>query len=285
MKKKVLCLALALLLVLSVAACSTKGEKEPTVPPESSTPTELSTQATEPPETTEPETTEPETEPTLPPEGELPCEQPWCDEVEFICSHDREYKYVEEQVSIVKGQSVGGQWFLYTGESNVVDIPGLDFTLTIPEEWMDRVEVILHRSGWADDGAESVNGVRLLNKELGRSYALAKGDPTDLDEDGTANIYFRQLDPILSVRIYGEEELASDADAQRKLDGGYLLDGGSRNGRHYVLTSTQLGEPEDDPPSLARLELVAAIGQEAYDELVGDLFCTPEQAFEIFQLR
>lgn len=277
MKKKIVCIALSLLLVLSVAACSTKGEKEPTVPPESSTPTELSTQATEPPETTEPETTEPEPEPTLPPEGELPCEQPWCDEVEFICSGDREYKYVTS--------GIGEQWFLYTGESNVVDIPGLDFTLTIPEEWMDRVEVILYRDGWVDDGAESVCSVRLLNKELGRSYARSKGDPTDLDEDGTANIHFRQLDPILSVRICDEEELASDADAQRKLNGGYLLDGGSRNGRHYVLTSTQLGEPGDNPAGLAQLELVAVIGQEAYDELVGDLFCTPEQAYEIFKLR
>lgn len=47
MKKKILCFALALLLMLSVA-CSSNGETQPTVPPESSTPTEPSTQATEP---------------------------------------------------------------------------------------------------------------------------------------------------------------------------------------------------------------------------------------------
>lgn len=54
MKKKVLCLTLALLLMLSVVACGNGGDKESTAPPESSAPAEPPTQATEPPETTAP---------------------------------------------------------------------------------------------------------------------------------------------------------------------------------------------------------------------------------------
>lgn len=154
---------------------------------------------------------------------------------------------------------------------------------------MGRVEVLLYRNGWADDGGKSVSSVWLLNKELGKGYAFSKKEglagADELDEDGAVQMRFRTLDPILSVKVCDEEELASDADAQRKLAGGYLLDGGSKNGKHYVLTSTQLGEPGDYPTGLAQIELVAVIGQEAYDELVGDLFCTPEQAFEIFKLR
>ncbi len=281
MKKKVLCLTLALLLMLSVVACSNGGDKESTAPPESSAPTEPPTQATEPPETTAP--TEPE--PTLPPEGKLPCEQPWCEELEFIRSIEREYEFVEAQ-----SKDAGGQRFLYTGESNVVDIPGLDFTLTLPEEWMDRIEVIVCRVGWVDDGAGSVARVCVLNKELGKQYAnhwLGEDGQAEYEKPENSDILFtaRMADPILSVAVYDEEALASNADAQRKLAGGYLLDGGSKNGKHYILISTQLGEPQDDQPMLTRFELICDIGQEAYDEVVGDLFCTPEQAFEIFKLR
>lgn len=262
MKKKIVCIALSLLLVLSVSACSSNGEKEPTVPPESSAPTEPSTQATEPPETTESE--------TKPTEDEQLWAKPWRDDVELI--------YIKEEGSPEQYETdmdLGGQFFRYTGDSNVIDMPEFGFTITLPEEWMERVDVIFTRSGRHNDGADSVHSVTIINKALAGVYATMIPSPIY-----KPNVLYGFHDNILSVTWYAEPQEY----CQMEIENGYALGSLTGDGKYYYLYTVATEWPEGDH-KLMRYFLQETIGQEAYDALVGDLVCSEEEAYEIFKLR
>lgn len=233
-----------LILLLLMSGCDSAGTQETTLPPETTVPAET----TLPPET------------TMPPETTLPAEtEPTASVLNGIPFHEA-YEadgFVHYCGETVYGEYGGGSYYLifyqYAGDSPVIELKSMGITLTLPEGWLDQVMVI---RSWNHPYSESVY---IINKGLWEAYRSGDHEP------GT---YDGLQDFILALRC-----TPSSRFSEQERESLYVL----YEHDELVYTAT-LGAPEGSSGAIIRNDLIKEIGQDAYDELVGDLVLDFETA-------
>lgn len=260
--KRILSIILLLGLLLTLFGCA-ESNPDHTEPPQSVE----TTQATVPPETTAPpeestastETTEPTTS------GDLYANIYGVKLSQEVLNATN-FEYIAfPQIPYYR--------YYYAGNDHVVHIPG-DVTLTLPEDWAGKVTI-----RWSQDSDSSPWSAYVDNTDVLRAWAA-----------------YRE----------GVEDFAPDDSIWKKYCGCiYILEiiGIPKTFTHYVVDSLgYLGEDEDYSyyfliPDFQeqfggqaeviryRNELIDAIGEEAYWELVGDLIVTEDMARQMITIN
>ena len=226
-----------LILLLLMSGCDSAGTQETTLPPETTVPVEttLPPETTMPPETTAP----PETEPIASVLNGIPFHEAY--------EADGFVHYCGETVY---GEYGGGSYYLifyqYAGDSPVIELKSMGITLTLPEGWLDQVLVI---RPWNHPHSESVY---IINKGLWEAYRSGDHEP------GT---YDGLQDFILALSC-----TPSSRFSESMRESLYVL-----YEHDELVYSATLGAPEGSSGAIMRNDLIKEIGQDAYDELVGDL--------------
>ena len=147
--------------------------------------------------------------------------------------------------------------WIYNGESNVISLPHCGLRVTIPEAWMGRVSIYLEQHPNSDEARLYIANTKLMETFV--STKVEKDNPW--------------LDYILNIWWCEEEVSTLYAD-------GCELSGFTDPYYIYFSTANMVyGNGRDG--LFWQNSLIHKIGQEAYDELVGDLVCTQEMAREM----
>ena len=235
-----------LILLLLMSGCDSAGTAETTAPPETTSPAEttLPPETTMPPETTAPPATE--TEPTVSVLDGIPFHEAY--EADGFVHYCGETLY---------GEYGGGSYYLiyyqYAGDSPVIELKSMGITLTLPEEWLDRVLVF---RTWNHPHSESVY---IINKGLWEAYRSGDHEP------GT---YDGLQDFILALSC-----TPSSRFSESMRESLYVL-----YEHDELVYSAMLGAQEGSSGAIMRNDLIKEIGQDAYDDLVGDLVLDFETA-------
>ena len=239
MKKLCIILAAAAVILL-LAGCHGPAPVE-TMPQET-------TAATEPtviPETG-PQETAVSTEPTAIPETEP------ADPI-FPLFEDENWSLVNEDYEL----------YQYTGDMDKIQLVG--YSLSIPEEWQDKVTVLRSEPASWDDR------VYITGNGLNAAYAK-------MAEDGIySNVGFSDYLIIIGKALKSEAGMDSAFINQwgYKVEEGKAVKVGEDAEYAYFVG---VHDTMDGHGLFTREELVNEIGQEAYDELLQGLHCTLEEA-------
>lgn len=238
-----------LILLLLMSGCDSAGTAETTLSPETTLPAEttLPPETTVPPETTAPPATE--TEPTVSVLDGIPFHEAY--EADGFVHFYGEPLYTENG-----GGLYYQLYYQYAGDSPVIELRSMGITLTLPEEWLDQVMVIRY---WNHPYNE---GLYIVNKNLWNAYqeeSPAAGPNNGL-QDFILSIY------CLPTSRYSGPEQFSGSSMEYLHEVDQLV---------YFLI---MGMPEDSHFTSVRNDLIQKIGQDAYDELVGDLVLDFETA-------
>lgn len=153
--------------------------------------------------------------------------------------------------------------YKYVGDTETVDIPGLDFTLSLPENWADGVDIYLESTMDGPNYNTMIVSNRSLSEEYGKHFLSSEDNAISKTLDGVLRIHWVPL---------GTWDYAED------IENGYCIDCGTIDGYQYVMWATQQENPEDSGDAIMRNMLIEEIGQEKYDALVGSYQCTPNEA-------
>ena len=189
-------------------------------------------------------------------------------------------------------------WY-YTGNDHVVELPGLDATLTMPESWAGRVEILQ---------AVNENGSSV-------AYVSCRALMDAVLEMNSGDPYLEEIDHPLQftnvwcIFILRYVSIPKDYDFQsrsypdfffydyenenpdpRNPDYAFYL---GENETHYFYAETiDTQHPECSSAQIARGWMIngtilsgSGMGDNAYAELIGDLVATPEQAREMISIR
>lgn len=193
-------------------------------------------------------------------------------------------------------------WY-YTGNDHVVELPGLDATLTMPESWAGRVEILQ---------AVNENGSSV-------AYISCRALMDAVLEMNSGDPYLEEIDHPLQytnvwcIFILRYVSIPKDYDVKngflsaespdfffydyenenpdpRNPDYAFYL---GENETHYFYAETiDTQHPEYSTARIAREWMIngtilsgSGMGDNAYEELIGDLVATPEQAREMISIR
>ena len=258
--KKLFALTLAILMLVPVFGCVTSNPNNdtPTTQPTESTAPQMDateptvpTEATEPPETTD-VTTDGNLNPgpygvALSPETLAACEfEQWLGDV------GEYYRYG------------------YVGQSNTVTLPGGGLTITFPEGWMDDLAIVWHRDSedyyWTTD----ISGEALIRAWIAHQENIA---PEDVDHGALAN----HVGVNYVIRILG---IPNDVTNVAYDPRGYL---GKDENYTYVFVIPEFWEDWWDMWNY-REDMIEALGEDTYYDLLGDLVITEEMAKEMIAI-
>lgn len=135
-----------------------------------------------------------------------------------------------------------GIWniYRYEGESDTIDFSRYGFTLTLPEGWKDRVEVII------SDSYYSV-GIYVLNRDVSQAFI----------DNQIRNPYFELAQSDFIFAIEGSGSAVGDC---------WVLGRG-----FFAVTREQQLSDESRGLRFGKAQLIEVIGEEKYNELIGDL--------------
>ena len=149
----------------------------------------------------------------------------------WVAIHDTPEEFVAEKPAETLEEYPDFEWlgvnelYRYTGESGVIDFPELGFTLTIPENWLGKVEVIINVGAWVEFDLYVLSkdvSAAFVEHNIRNPYVFA------YETDFILNIYYGvgldQHDWILQGRdectLSAEtREMAMDHDGYSKLEG------------------------------------------------------------------
>lgn len=229
--KKVFLVVLSIIMLISAVGCADDGEATPAT---GQTETTLVTQPTE--------TTEESTEP----EETLPVYDPVAG-TEFTVADT----FLLTPV------------YTYSGTDDTIELPGGEITLTLPEGWLERVNVTLHNVGGEDSWYLCVTNKAIMqaHNDLndGEGYALnffdyifgiyAEKKPYEYDP-----VYDEYVDPVI---CYENEDYV------------------------YVIATADTHNPYHSNALRHQASLKSQIGEEGYQELVEDLVVTMDQVLQM----
>ena len=250
-RKKLFPILIVVILLLFTGCVGNNGQHETTLPLETTIPVETMP----PPETTEPEDTTQPT-PSIPTLEDHPYHDAFLrDGFIHIQGTPMLDRYGEADFDLV--------YYLYTGDSPVVELAALDMTLNIPEDWLDRVYII-----------QNVNIINeshyayayIVNREILDGYR----DYADAEE-----MLFGLPDYMLHLYTYEIDESDGDLLDRYRSDEWYL---GETEDRVCFVSFSNGGE------NLPQI-LIDVIGQDAYDDMVGDLIITREDLDDLVTIH
>ena len=256
MRRRTFLLIGALVFALLLAGCG-PAPAETTAPP---------VETTTPPETTlPPETTAP---PTVEPEVTIPSVEEYSRYEEL---HQLQFEYYQGEAVVNEDNSISWNlWFKYEGTSPAIRIPRSNMTLTLPEGWLDRVSVI-ERSG----KIYVVN-----NRIISSNWDMQLEKNPDVPPE---NLKKEHYDYMLLIRVirksFFEEEKENHPylDPYEPYEGIYI--GEDENSVYWAILPGD--EMYDNNRYFAREFLIEFIGEDAYNELVGDLVLTYDMVREM----
>lgn len=273
--KKLFALTLAILMLVPVFGCaaSNPNNDTPTTQPTESTalqtdatePT-VPTEATEPPETTAPTPT------TLPPvsasSGDL-----YIDE-ETAARLPSEEELAECQFEAWYGAPwLGGTYkFGYVGESGTITLPGVGLTIEIPEEWVDDLTIV-----WTNV-SENYWRLDICCTELVRAYIARRDHIAPEDVDRVSLIKEAPMHFELQINAFYGETPETDGLAES----GCLV--GNDETFTYTFNVRETIEKRNDGRWPAREDMIEALGEDTYYDLLGDLVITEEMAKEMITI-
>ncbi len=190
---------------------------------------------------------------------ELPTQA--AEETMFLTIDDEEFEIYTEDKS--------ERLYHYIGQNQTVIIKDVGLKIKLPEEWIGEVEVIRN----AEPGYMElfIGNIRLM-----QSYAAdLEPAPVEIQRG------FGWYDWILLVQAVRKDDTAT----VESLDNSeYRIYLGSNDEYKFYFATSEMHDRYGDTSLIARDMLIQKIGQENYDNLVGDLTCTVEQAKEIIEI-
>lgn len=222
-----------------------------------------------PAETTLPVETTAPAETTLPPETMPPSETTVLSEQTDLLYRCHE-AMAEDGFAIMDECSVSGytHYYCYTGESDTIEIALLDMTLTLPEGWREQV-LVIQEGVPQNDGTFMDNSVQLYVSNRAITDALREETASDF---GWRDFVF-QITPISKNGIFSEDPRTMDS---------YV----GENEDYYFFVRTPATEDVNCSEQVSwRSDLIGRIGEDAYNELVGDLIVTPEMVREMVTIQ
>ena len=252
-----------IMILLTLFLCGCDG---PVIPP-----------STEPPVAQIPETTVlPATEPRL-----VFVDVPSLEPMEIANPYD-EILESTGFVHVLGSNDLGKQYdsldsmmYCYIGESSVIELPLLNMTLTLPEGWLERVYV------FQNVAITGEGRVWLLSRNVMEAYADSEGFRLSFEPGDIAANKLMWTDYIVSIgqrkkSIAPESWVgASEWETYLGENGAYL----------YFYGNVDTEDPDCSSIRLSRADLVAEIGQDGYDELVGDLVVDKQMVMDMITIH
>lgn len=165
--------------------------------------------------------------------------------------------------------------FLYTGESNEIELATMDMTLNLPTDWMNRV-VIYQVS--ADAAAEGSNNgyCYIINRDIiAANWGRESVSVDDLLGGGMV------IDYICCLSAVSKDEYV-DGDPREPEYAIYL---GESDTHYYYMKTPDTQNPDGSELLHTRYALIDQIGEDAYWELVGDLVLTEDNIREMIVIH
>ena len=155
--------------------------------------------------------------------------------------------------------------YRYIGSDRTVSLADYGLEVHIPEEWAGQVEVIRNaQPGYLE--------LFIANSQLMQAYA-------DMDHLEIQQGY-GWYDWILLVQAIRKEDTVKLADF---INSEYRIYLGENDTYQFYFATSDMHSPGDTSIT-ARDILIRKQGQEYYDNLIGDLVCTVDQAKEILKV-
>lgn len=251
MKRSWKCCALLLTVVVlaSLPACKPQSEAQPSTEMTASMPTQSPTEESRIPATQEPE--------SLP---EAPSDV--IKETEPYIIDDEDFEVFSELDST----------YWYVGSEQTITLEDFGLEITLPDGWADRVEIIRNAD---PDYLELFIG----NSELMRAYENM--DSEEQNDEVNIQGSYGYFDWILLVNGIQKDNYDEVEYFEKNEYCIYL--GENEKFRFYFATS-EMHDMDCDTFMIIRDQMIRDRGQEYYDNLVGDLTCTVEQAKEILKI-
>ena len=238
-------LALAIAMLASPCACNSRDEPQSSNELLTSAPTQVSAE----------EPTVFATEETEPPTEAL---ADMTEETESYAVNDEDFEiYKEDEFE---------RLYHYIGHSQTVTIRDVGLEIELPEEWAGRVEVV--RNARPEYMELFIGNIRLME-----AYADMGPGQEEIERG------YGWYDWVLLVQAVRKDNTATIEALDQSENRIYL--GENDEYRFYFATADMHGE---DSFLTARTIMIHNQGQEYYDDLVGDLVCTVEQAKEMLKV-
>lgn len=162
--------------------------------------------------------------------------------------------------------------YWYVGSDQTITLKDFGLEITLPDGWVDRVEIIRNVS---PDYLDLFIG----NSELMKAYeAMDSAEPKEhVDIKGTYG-YFDWILCVNGIRKDNYDEV-------ERLDlSQYCVYLGENETYRFYFAPTDMRDMNCNTFMITREMMIRKQGQEYYDNLVGDLTCTAEQAKEILKV-
>ena len=188
-------------------------------------------------------------------ETKLPTEVPMDSTVPYIIDDENFEVYNEAD-----------QIYHYVGQNETIMVNDVGLEIHLPDEWVSRVEVIRNASPERTE-------IYIANVQLMQAYAEMNHD--EIQES------YGWLDWVLRILAIRKDDIATIEEFSRSEYQIYL--GESEKYRIYF-SCTDMHHMDCETFLTCRTNMIHNQGQEYYDNLVGDLTCSVEQAREILKV-
>ena len=192
---------------------------------------------------------------SIPEETKLPTEVP-VDSTEPYIIHDENFEVYNE----------GDQLYHYIGQDQTVTVKDIGLEIHLPEEWVGQVEVIRN-------ACPERTEIYIANVQLMQAYAEMNHD--EIQES------YGWLDWILRILAIRKDDTATIEEFDQSE---YKICLGESEKYRIYFSCTDMHYMDCETFLPCRTNMIHNQGQEYYDNLVGDLTCTVEQAKEILKV-
>lgn len=192
---------------------------------------------------------------SIPEETKLPTEVP-ADRTESYIIADESFEVYNE----------GNQLYHYIGQNQTVTVKDIGLEIHLPEEWIGQVEIIRNAQ------AKRVE-LYIGNTQLMQAYAEMSNE--EIQEA------YGWWDWVLRVLAIRKDDTATIEGLDQSK---YSLYFGENEEYRFYFSTGEMHDMNCDTFMITREMMIRAQGQEYYDNLVGDLVCTEEQAKEILKV-
>lgn len=162
--------------------------------------------------------------------------------------------------------------YWYVGSDQTITLKDFGLEITLPDGWVDRVEIIRNVS-------QDYLDLFIGNSELMKAYeAMDSAEPKEhVDIKGTYG-YFDWILCVNGIRKDNYDEVERLDHSQ------YCVYLGENETYRFYFAPTDMRDMNCNTFMVTREMMIRKQGQEYYDNLVGDLTCTVEQAKEILKV-
>lgn len=183
--------------------------------------------------------------------------------VEVPVDETEPYILVDENFEVY---NEADQIYHYVGQNEAIMVNDVGLEIHLPDEWVSRVEVIRNASPERTE-------IYIANVQLMQAYAEMNHD--EIQES------YGWLDWVLRILAIRKDDIATIEEFSRSEYQIYL--GESEKYRIYF-SCTDMHHMDCETFLTCRTNMIHNQGQEYYDNLVGDLTCSVEQAREILKV-